>query len=121
MKKKILDIVVLLVVGIINGLFSTGAGQILLFYYVYILRLETKEAREKTLSIMPIVSIPTLIFYISKSNIQMKYSFILIIISLVFGFIGNKLMNKMNGRILNIVSGVFLVLFSVISLWRMFI
>ena len=64
-----METIVYIIVGILNGLFSAGAGQILIFYLVYILKQDTKKSREFSLSIMPIISIPTLIYYLTKSNI----------------------------------------------------
>lgn len=121
MKEKMTNFIALILVGIINGLFASGAGQILVFYYVYILKKDTKEAREKSLMIVPIISILTMLFYIRKSNIEFKNVFILVIISIVFGTIGNLTMKKVNSNVLNFTSGLFLIIISAISLWRMFI
>ena len=114
-----MDIIVFLIVGALNGLFSSGAGQILVFYLVYILKKDTKESRELSLSIMPIISIPTFIYYLRKTEVSILQCIIFIIISLIFGYLGNKTMKKMNGNILNLVSGIFLIVLSGYSLWRM--
>lgn len=121
MKKKIINFLVLVIIGIINGLFSTGAGQILVFYYIYVLKKDTKEAREKSLTLIPVISIPTMFFYLNKSNIEIKNIIVVLLISLIFGTLGNKLMKKMNSKILNFVSGLFLIIFSAISLWRLYL
>lgn len=121
MKKKIIDFLVLVIIGIINGLFSTGAGQILVFYYIYILKKDTKEAREKSLTLIPVISIPTMFFYLNKSNIEIRNIIVVLLISLIFGTLGNKLMKKINSKILNFVSGLFLIIFSAISLWRLYL
>lgn len=76
-----------IIVGMINGLFSSGAGQLLVFYMVYILKQDTKSSREFSLILMPLISIPTFIFYCTKSKIDIKMSIILVIISLIFGFL----------------------------------
>ena len=81
---------IFILIGAINGLFSSGAGQLLIFYLVYILKRDTKLSREYSLTIMPIISIPTFIIYCTKSSIDITMSFIFIVISLVFGFLGNK-------------------------------
>ena len=107
-----------ILIGAINGLFSSGAGQLLIFYLVYILKRDTKLSREYSLTIMPIISIPTFIIYCTKSSIDITMSFIFIVISLVFGFLGNKMMKKVNPNLLNLISGIFLVLITGISLWR---
>ncbi len=113
-----MNILIFLVIGLVNGLFSSGAGQILIFYLVYILKKDTQKCREFSLTVMPLISIPTFIFYFIKSKIDLKISIIFIIISIVFGFLGNKTMKKINPSILNLISGIFLVVITSISLWR---
>ena len=74
---------IFILIGAINGLFSSGAGQLLIFYLVYILKRDTKLSREYSLTIMPIISIPTFIIYCTKSSIDITMSFIFIVIFLV--------------------------------------
>ena len=118
MKKKIFNFLAMVLVGLLNGLFTSGAGQILVFYYIYILKMDSKEAREKSLITIPIISIVTMLFYIRKSNIDILNIVLIIIIAIITGQIGNIIMKKINSNLLNTLSGVFLLLFSVISLWR---
>ena len=114
-----MDIILFITVGTLNGLFSTGAGQLLIFYLVYILKKDTKESREFSLSIMPLISIPTFVYYLLKIDVNIIQCIILVLISLIFGYFGNKTMKKMNGNILNLVSGIFLVVLTYYSLWRL--
>lgn len=114
-----IEILIFILVGIINGLFSSAAGQILIFYWVYILKKDTKKCRQMSLMIMPIISIPTFVYYLLNIEINAIQIIILIIISLFGGYIGNKIMKKMNGNILNLISGIFLVIITSYSLWRM--
>lgn len=114
-----IEILIFILVGIINGLFSSGAGQILIFYWVYILKRDTKKCRQMSLMILPIISIPTFVYYLLNTEINTIQIFVLVIISLMGGFIGNKLMKKMNSNMLNLVSGIFLVILTSYSLWRM--
>ncbi len=115
----IIDYLVLILVGIINGCFSSSAGQILVFYYIYILKINSKEARNYSLSIIPLISIPTLIYYAIKAKINIKIALVLIVISIIFGNAGNKFMKKINSNSLNLISGIILVVFSIINLWRL--
>lgn len=113
-----MDILIYVIIGTINGLFSSGAGQILMFYLIYILKQDTKKSREFSLTLMPLISVPTFIFYYTKSITDIKTIIFLIIISLSFGFLGNKAMKKINPILLNLMSGIFLVIITSISLWR---
>lgn len=121
MKKKSINYIALFLVGIVNGLFASGAGQILVFYYVYILKKDTKEARDNSLMIIPIISIITMFFYIKKANVEITKVLIISIIAIIFGNVGNVAMKKLNNNFLNIISGIFLIVFSTISLWRLFV
>lgn len=114
-----MEIIVYILVGFLNGLFSSGAGQVLIFYLVYISKMDTKKARQMSLMIMPLISIPTFIYYFKKANLKLLDIFIVIIISLICGNVGNKVMKKMNQNILNLVSGLLLVVTVCISLWRL--
>lgn len=114
-----INILIFILVGIINGLFSSGAGQILIFYWVYILKKDSKICREMSLMIMPIISIPTFIYYLLNIQINVIQIITLAIISLLGGYIGNKLMKKIDSKILNLISGIFLVVITSYSLWRM--
>lgn len=107
-----------ILIGLINGLFTSGAGQLLIFYLVYVLKKDTKKSREFSLIIMPLISIPTFIVYSLKSNIDIFMCIIFILISLIFGFLGNKTMKKINPNLLNLISGLFLIVITGISLWR---
>lgn len=118
MKKKIFNFLAMTLVGVLNGLFTSGAGQILVFYYIYILKMDSKKKKKKSLITIPIISIVTMLFYIRKSNIDLLNIVLIIIIAIITGQIGNIIMKKINSNLLNTLSGVFLLLFSVISLWR---
>ncbi len=114
---------VYILVGIVNGLFSSGAGQILVFYMIFIQKKDSQKSREFSLIVMPIISIISLILYFFKYRelINFVELALLCIISVIFGLIGNKVMNKLNSNLLNLVSGILLVVVTSISLWRMFL
>lgn len=114
-----MDAIIYIIVGIINGLFSSGAGQILVFYLIYILKQDTVKSREFSLIVMPIISIVTFILYCFKSNINFVQLIIFVIISIILGFVGSKIMSKINSNILNLSSGVLLVIITAFSLWRL--
>lgn len=113
-----MDLIIYVIVGIVNGLFSSGAGQILVFYLIYILKQDTVESREFSLVVMPIISVVTFFLYYFKSDIDILKLIIFIAISIVFGYIGSKIMKKINPNILNLLSGIILITITVFSLWR---
>ena len=112
-----MDIVANIIIGFTNGIFSSGAGQILLLYYIYLKKYDSKNIRNLSLIIMPLISIPSLIYYFSKIEINAIEIAILCIISIIFGTLGNTMMKKMNSNILNLISGVILVAITAINMW----
>lgn len=112
-----MDMVANIVIGFTNGIFSSGAGQILLLYYVYFKKYDSKKVRDLSLMIMPLISIFSLIYYFSKIEINIKKIVILCIISAIFGTLGNIAMKKMNSNILNLISGIILVVITAINIW----
>lgn len=115
-----IELLFMIITGIINGLFSASAGQILILYYIFIQKQDTVNARNKALTLIPIVSIPTAIFYCIKAKVEIKMCIILALISIVCGLLGNALMKKINPKVLNVISGLTLVILSGINLWRLF-
>lgn len=114
-----IELFFMILTGIVNGLFCASAGQILILYFIFILKQDTVNARNKALTLVPIVSIPTMIYYCIKANVEIKMCMILAFISIVCGLLGNVVMKKINPKILNIVSGLTLVILSAINLWRL--
>jgi uncharacterized membrane protein YfcA len=95
--------------GFLNGLFASGAGQILVFYYIYILKIKTHEARTLSMALISISSIFSVIGYSKFIKFDFLKIAILISISIVFGVIGNKIMKKISAIYLNLISGLLIV------------
>lgn len=97
-----------LICGIINGLFASLAGQIMVFYLAFILKKESHISRGSSICAMSIVTIISLIVY-SKF---LKFDILTVLIvgtsGLIFGFFGAKIMNKIESRWLNLISGILL-------------
>lgn len=96
-------------VGILNTLFAAGAGQVLVFYLIYILKLETHKVRALSVAILSISSIFAIFGYKDIINFETNKIFLLVIIASITGIIGTKLMKKIPSNILNLVSGILLV------------
>ena len=99
-----------LIVGILNGLFASGAGQILVLYLIFIKKIETHKVRSISVPILATSSIIALILYSFKVKINYIYLIIFVIISVITGIIGSNLMKKIDSNILNLISGIILVL-----------
>lgn len=105
-----------LISGYINGIFASGAGQILVFCLIYILNIETHEARATSVFVIGIITTYTLVKYLQVIDIKILDVIIVSVIGAAFGFLGAKLFKKIPSKYLNIISGVILVIFSIISL-----
>lgn len=98
-----------LFVGLLNGLFASGAGQILVFYLIFILKKETHLSRALSISILSISSIFAIFGYSKIIRFEIGKVILLIIIAIISGIIGSKLMKKIPANILNLISGILIV------------
>ena len=105
-----------LLAGFINGLFASGAGQIIVFLFIYLLKLETHEARATSIFLIGIVTIITFIRYLGFVELEMKHIAIVIIIGAIFGSMGSKLMKKIPADYLNLISGMIISGFAIYNL-----
>lgn len=104
--------------GIINGFFAGGAGNILIFYLIFIKKIESHIGRAISIAVLSITSIYS-VYGISKViNFEIKKIILLVIISGIGGIIGSKIMNKINSVILNLISGIVITLLSIYGLCR---
>lgn len=97
---------VCILVGLLNGMFASGAGQILVFYLIFIKKNETHMSRALSVSILSISSIFAMFSHIKAINFEIKKTIIFIITAFISGKIGSKLMKKIPSNILNLLSGI---------------
>ena len=96
--------------GFLNGLFASGAGQILIFYLVFIKKQDTHKMRAVSVVILSLASIVSILFYSNFVNFEIKKILEIIITSAIGGYIGAKLMKKINSNVLNLISGILIIL-----------
>lgn len=99
-----------LLVGILNGMFASGAGQVLVFYLIFVKKMETHRTRALSVAILSVSSIFAVIGYLTMVNYKISYLVVFSGIALIAGWIGSKLMKKIPSDILNLVAGILLVL-----------
>lgn len=97
------------VVGVLNALFASGSGQILVLYLIYFLKIETHKVRAVSIAVLSISSFFAIVGYKSLVNFDISKIVILVIISAFTGIIGTKLMKKIPAQFLNLISGILLV------------
>lgn len=106
-----------IIVGILNGIFAAGAGQILVVYLILINKKDSHIIRGTTIPILSIVSIFTLIGYSKFIEFDYKKVIIIVILSIIAGIIGSKLMKKLESNTLNLISGIVITILSLIRLF----
>lgn len=107
-----------LVAGILNGLFASGAGQIIVFFLIYILKIDSHRARATSIFCVVIITIITLFKYLKFTELDAIQALIVLITGGVFGKVGSKIMKKIPSNYLNIFSGVVTASFALYNLVR---
>lgn len=102
--------------GIINGLFASGAGQMIVFLLIYILRIETHKARATSVFLIGITTIITFIRYIAFVKLDLVKIITVAIVGISCGWIGSKLMKKIEANYLNLISGILVTVFAICRL-----
>ena len=83
-------IVIGILAGIINGLFATGGGMILVPAFIYVLKMEDKESRATSaFCILPMV-LTSSIFYYQSKYINWKIALLCAVGGAIGGYIRGK-------------------------------
>lgn len=96
--------------GLLNGLFASGAGQVLVVYLIFCMKKETHLVRAVSVAVLATSSIFAIIGYSSFVDFDVKKVIVLSVIAAISGFVGAKLMKKIPANVLNITSGVLIIL-----------
>ncbi len=95
--------------GIVSGLFSTGGGMILVPAFIYLLKMDEKEARATSIAcILPMVIMSSIV-YAKNKNIILNRGLLCAIGGIIGGFIGSNYLNKIPNWILRIIFIMFLI------------
>ena len=105
-------------VGILNSIFAAGSGQVLVFYLIYFLKIETHKVRALSVAVLSISSFFAIFGYRDSLNFKLETAIILVLIACITGIIGTKLMKKIPANILNLISGILLVCLTVFKFFQ---
>lgn len=95
MKKSI---VIGIMAGFISGFFSTGGGMLLVPTFLYFLKMEDKKARATAaLCILPMV-VTSGIFYYQNNYIDWKTGILCGVGGIFGGYLGAKLLKKLDAK-----------------------
>ena len=110
MKKSIL---IGIMAGFISGFFSTGGGMLLVPTFLYFLKLEDKRARATaSLCILPMV-VTSGIFYYKNNYINWNLGILCAIGGTFGGYLGAKLLKKLDAKYFKLAFICFLVYTSI--------
>ena len=107
-----------LIAGFVNGFFASGAGQIIVLYLVFILKIDSHIGRTISIAVLCITSIFSIFGLRNVANFELDKVVLIIFISGICGIIGSKIMNKIDSKVLNLVSGIIVVSLAVYGLSR---
>ena len=89
-------------VGVINGIFGGGGGILCIPVFKKLLNMEDKTAHATAVLVMSIISIPTLIIYLSTLSVDLGQILFVTIGSLIGGLFGFLLLKKFDNKTINI-------------------
>ncbi|MDD2375932.1 MAG: TSUP family transporter [Clostridia bacterium] len=107
-----------LISGFVNGFFASGAGNIIILYLVFILKIDSHVGRTTSIAVLCITSIFSIFGLRNIVNFEFDKIILIICISGICGIIGSKIMNKIDSKILNLVSGIIVVSLAICGLSR---
>jgi uncharacterized membrane protein YfcA len=115
MKKIFKSLLIGLITGICSGMFASGGGLIAIPCLIYFFGLSEKEARANTIFCILPMTITTALIYSTSNFIDIKSGILCGIGGIIGGFIGTKILRKINDKYLIIIFIAFL-LYSAILL-----
>ncbi|HHV99526.1 MAG TPA: sulfite exporter TauE/SafE family protein [Clostridiaceae bacterium] len=103
-------IIIGLVTGMVNGLFGSGGGTIVVPAMVLLLDTEEHKAHASAIAIILPLAIVSAVFYISNGFVNWGITIKVIIGGMVGGFIGAKLLNKCPTNLLRKIFAMFMII-----------
>ena len=115
--KLFLFLIFSVVIGIINGIFGGGGGMLCVPVLKWLLKLDDKTSHATTVLIMAIISVPTLVVYITTLHFDFISVIFVTIGVIIGGCIGSKLLKKLSNNTINLT---FIILMFLASLKMIF-
>ncbi|WFA09611.1 sulfite exporter TauE/SafE family protein [Tissierella sp. Yu-01] len=106
-----------LVTGLVNGLFGSGGGMIIVPALIFILGLKEYKAHATAISIIFPLTIISTIVYFFNNTIPLKIGFLVMIGALLGSYIGAKVLNKIPAKILRKAFGCVIIYTAVRMIW----
>ncbi|SNX52667.1 hypothetical protein SAMN05660242_0084 [Thermoanaerobacterium sp. RBIITD] len=104
------------ITGILNGLFGAGGGTIIVPFMVFLLGIEDHKAHATAISIILPLTILSSLIYIKNGIVDIPLTLNVTIGSVIGGYIGALLLNKVPIKILRKLFGIIMIIAS-IRMW----
>lgn len=119
-KNKSKLIAIGLITGLINGIFGSGGGTIVVPALVFILGVDDHKAHATAISIILPLSIISTIIYFTNDSIPFKVVVPVTIGGIIGSYIGAKTLNKIPVHILRKIFGSVIIYSAIRMIWKWF-
>lgn len=103
-------IVIGFITGIINGLFGSGGGTIVVPALVFLIKMEDIKAHATAISIILPLSIISTFIYLKSNMINFDIGLIVVMGGIIGSFIGAKLLKKIPNLVLRKIFGCIIII-----------
>lgn len=117
-KKKIKLLSIGLVAGLINGLFGSGGGTIVVPALVFLLGVEDHKAHATAISIILPLSIISTIIYLTNDSIPFNIAIPVTIGGVLGSYLGARMLNKIPVNILRKIFGSVIIYTAIRMIWK---
>lgn len=101
------------VMGLVNGLFGSGGGTILVPCLVFIMKLEDHKAHATAISIILPISIISSLIYFKYDVVDIDLTLKVAVGSVIGALVGSCLLNRISVNILRKIFGIFMIIAAV--------
>lgn len=101
------------IAGIINGLFASGGGMILVVALIHLFHMDDSKARATSVFTILPIAITSSLFYCKDNYMNLKIGMLCAIGGILGGYIGAKLLTKLSTKFLKILFTLFLIYSSI--------
>ncbi|WP_081627924.1 sulfite exporter TauE/SafE family protein [Caldisalinibacter kiritimatiensis] len=99
-----------LTTGIVNGLFGSGGGTIIVPALIFIIGLEEHKAHATAISIILPLTLVSTIIYFRRGILRLDIALPVILGGVIGGFVGAKILNRIPNNILRKIFGIFMII-----------
>jgi uncharacterized membrane protein YfcA len=108
--KTIKAVIIGLLTGIVNGLFGSGGGSVLVPCMEKFLKTEPHKAHACAIAVILPLSIISALLYMNKIDVDLTSLLAVSVGGIAGGFTGAKLLGKIKTKYLHLIFGIFMVI-----------